>query len=189
MGKNDKNKNVTQNEVTEDVKDEVKEEVTNTPKGKFKFKFTGVDIIIIVVIIATAAGVYNFISTNKVISKTKTIRYSFELLENQEGFTDLIKVGDNITDGVRNYNMGKVVEVSAEPYTILVADRIKSHYTEVALDGYERSVVTVEAKVTDEEDSIKVDGVYTIRGGQGIAVKGNGYSGYGFILSVERGDD
>ena len=72
------------------------------------------DIVIIVVICAVGFVGYKYFNREKVM-ETKTIRYTFEFIDNYEGFSELIHVGDEITDNVKNYYMGKVVEVKSEP--------------------------------------------------------------------------
>ncbi|MGL4790621.1 MAG: hypothetical protein ACRCW1_04345, partial [Anaerotignaceae bacterium] len=61
-------------------------------------------------------------ANREVAQVTVPIRYTFELTDNPEGFTDLVKVGDDITDNVKNYYMGKVVAVEKLDYKYLVDD-------------------------------------------------------------------
>ena len=89
--------------------------------GKKKFKINFFDIVIVIVVIAIGAVVYAM--TNKeVVQETKTIRYTIELVNQNEGFTENINVGDDIYDNIKNYYMGKVVSVEAVPYKKLIPD-------------------------------------------------------------------
>ena len=143
------------------------------------------DIVIIVVICAVGFVGYKYFNREKVM-ETKTIRYTFEFVDNYEGFSELIHVGDEITDNVKNYYMGKVVEVKSEPYKKLVEDKSTGTYKESVMPGKEREIVTVEANVTESNSDIKVNGYYTVKVGLEVSAKGNGYSGKGYILDIER---
>ncbi|MCJ7856764.1 DUF4330 domain-containing protein [Lachnospiraceae bacterium NSJ-143] len=143
------------------------------------------DIVIVIIILAVAFVGYKYLHREK-IGETKTIRYTFELIDNYEGFSELINVGDDITDNVKNYYMGKVVEVKAEPYKKLVNDTVTGSVKESAVPGRERDIITVEAEVTEGGSDLKVNGYYTVKVGLEVAVKGNGYAGRGYILDIER---
>ncbi len=143
------------------------------------------DIVIIVVICVVGFAGYKYFNREKVM-ETKTIRYTFEFVDNYEGFSELINVGDEITDNVKNYYMGKVVEVKAEPYKKLVQDKTTGTYKETVVPGRERELITVEANVTESGSDLKVNGYYTVKVGLEVAAKGNGYAGRGYILNIER---
>ena len=152
---------------------------------KKRFRINWFDIVIIAIIIVGAIFVYKF-THKEVAVETKTIRYTFELIDNQEGFADLIEVGDEITDNIKNYYMGKVVEVKSAPYKKLVQDKETGVFKEAEVDGRETAIVTVEAPVTESAGDYKVNGYFLVKAGLEIAAKGNGYAGRGFILNVER---
>ncbi len=155
--------------------------------GKKRFKINLFDIVIIVIVLAAAVFAYKF-THKEVAVETKTIRYTFELIDNAEGFADLIETGDEITDNIKNYYMGKVVEVKKEPYSKLVQDRESGVFKDSVVAGRETAIVTVEAPVTESAGDYKVNGYFVVKAGLEIAVKGNGYAGRGFILNVERGE-
>ena len=156
-----------------------------------KHKINIFDIVIVVAVIAIAG--YKYLHREK-IAETKTIRYTFEMIDNYEGFSDLIHVGDDITDNVKNYYMGKVVDVKSEPYTKLVNDIETGTVKEAVVPNRERDlvtgreteIVTLEAPVTESGSDFKVNGYYTVKVGLEVAVKGNGYAGRGYILNIER---
>ena len=154
---------------------------------KKKFKINVFDVVIIIIVLIAAIFAYKF-THKEVAVETKTIRYTFELIDNPEGFTDLIEVGDEITDNIKNYYMGKVVEVKKEPFYKLVQDRENGAIKDSIVKGRETAIITVEAPVTESTGDYKVNGYFIVKAGLEIAVKGNGYAGRGFILNVERGD-
>ncbi len=152
---------------------------------KRKRKFNVFDLVIIVVVFAVAIVGYKYLH-KETVAETKTIRYTFELIDNYEGFSELINVGDDITDNVKNYYMGKVVEVKAEPYKRLVNDVQTGAVREAVMPTRERDIITVEANVTESASDLKVNGYYTVKVGLEVAIKGNGYAGRGYILDIER---
>lgn len=66
-----------------------------TERMERKQKFNVFDIVIIVVVIAIAAGTYAFTHKAKA-TETKVLRYSLELNECPEGFSQNIKVGAKV---------------------------------------------------------------------------------------------
>ena len=54
------------------------------------------------------------------------------------------------------------------------------------MPGKEREIITVEANVTESNSDLKVNGYYTVKVGLEVSAKGNGYSGKGYILDIER---
>lgn len=155
---------------------------------KSNFKINFFDIIIVLVVLILGAGFYVYTHKEKALETTK-LRYTFELTDNPTGFTTLINVGDDITDNVKNYYMGKVVSVEAVPCTKITNDYTNSKIVESTVPDRENAIITVEADVTESTSDFKVNGNYVVKAGKEVSVKGNGYAGVGYILTVERQDD
>ena len=117
--------------------------------GKKKFKINFFDIVIVIVVIAIGAVVYAM--TNKeVVQETKTIRYTIELVNQNEGFTENINVGDDIYDNIKNYYMGKVVSVEAVPQKKINSGELKwEELSESTIEGRETAIIVIEANVTE----------------------------------------
>lgn len=154
-------------------------------KNEKKKKFNVFDIIIILVIIAIAGGAYVFTHRTKAM-ETQLLRYSLELNECPEGFSQNIKVGDKLTDNVKNYNMGTITSVEARPSIRLGEDKINGTVIESTLEGKETVILVVEANVVEDGANFKVDGGYVVKAGKDVSVKGNGYAGRGYILTIGR---
>lgn len=150
-----------------------------------KFKINIFDIVIIVILLALAIFVYKY-THKEVAVETKPIRYTFELTDNQIGFTDLIEVGDEITDNVKNYYMGKVVAVEKVPHKELTENVQTGEIMDAEMPGKETAIVTVEANATESASDFKVNGYFVVKAGIEVAAKGPGYAGRGYILSIER---
>ncbi len=143
------------------------------------------DIVIIVVVIAVAAGAYVFTHREKAL-ETKVLRYSLELVECPAGYSQKIQVGDRLTDNVKNYPMGTVTSVEARPSVRLGEDRINGNVVESVIEGKETVILVVEANVVETASDFKVEGNYVVKAGKEVAVKGNGYAGKGYILTIGR---
>ncbi len=152
---------------------------------KKKFKINIVDIIIVVIVIAACAIGYSLTHKESVV-ETKNIRYTVEFIDNPIGFGENIHEGDEITDNIKNYYMGKVVSVESVPYKKLIEDKEEVMWKESEIEGRETEIVTLEAPVTESGSDFKVNGYYTVKAGLEVAAKGPGYAGRGYILTVER---
>lgn len=150
-----------------------------------KRKFNVFDIVIVIVVIAIAGGIYAFTHRTKAM-ETQLLRYSLELNECPEGFSQHIKVGDSITDNVKNYNMGIITSIEARPSIRLGEDKINGNIIESTLEGKETVILVVEANVVEDGADFKVDGGYVVKAGKDVSVKGNGYAGRGYILTIGR---
>lgn len=150
-----------------------------------KWKLNFFDIVIVVVLIALAGGVY-FFARKETKVDTKTISYQLELAECPVGLSEKIAVGTDLTDNVKNYYMGKVLAVSAKPSVRLGEDKVNNNIVESTIEGFEDVIITVEAQVTESPSEFKVPSGYVVRAGKEVALKGNGFAGKGYILSIER---
>lgn len=152
---------------------------------KKKFKINIFDIIIVVLVLAVAGGLYAYTHRDTVI-ETKKLEYVVEINDCAEGFSENIKIGAKITDGLKNYNMGTVTEVSAEPYTVSVANTDEGRFVESEVGGRERVLLTISANVTETDSNYAVDGYYVVKAGKEVFVRGEGFAGEGYIVSVKR---
>ena len=152
---------------------------------KKRFRINIVDIIILAVIAAIAFGVYSFTHKETAI-QTKNIRYTIELTDNPVGFSENIEIGDQITDNIKNYYMGTVVEKETVPYKKLVQDKVNGVWKESEVEGRETVILTLEAPVSESGADFKVNGYYIVKAGLEVAAKGPGYAGRGYVLTVER---
>jgi len=153
---------------------------------RLKINFFDVAIIAIVAVVAIAVLGINYVKQKDHVATGNTIKYVLELNDNPIGFSDLIKAGDSLTDNIKNYNMGKVVSVEGAPNLRFGSDLVNGKIVETEVKSRERVFVTVEAIVTDTGADLLIDGLYDVRVGKEVYLKGNGYAGVGFILSVER---
>ncbi len=152
-----------------------------------KFKINVFDIVVVIVIIAVAAAAYLFMNRGgEVAAQTSKVTYKIEITEKPVGFSELVEVGDTITDNIKNYTMGKVKAVEVQPYTDIVEDYVNGRYAQGETEGLENIIITIEADATESDSSIIVGGNYVVKAGKEVAIKGQGYAGTGHVISIER---
>ena len=154
-------------------------------ENKKKFKINFFDIVIILIVVCVGAGVY-FFTHKSPAATTKKLTYVVELNKTTPGLEDYIRIGDNLTENTKNYNMGKVVDVETVPYSKITPDYENNAYVDSVDPYYGTVLITVEADVTETASSYAVDGQYVVRAGTEAFVKGEGYAGEGYIVKINR---
>lgn len=154
-------------------------------ENKKKFKINFFDIVIILIVVCVGAGVY-FFTHKSPVAATKKLTYVVELNKTTPGLEDYIRIGDDLTENTKNYNMGKVVDVETVPYSKITPDYENNAYVDSVDPYYSTVLITVEADVTETASSYAVDGQYVVRAGTEVFVKGEGYAGEGYIVKINR---
>lgn len=154
-----------------------------------KTKFNWFDALVILLVVAAIFMLSQIFKREEVVA-TNTIQYTFELLDNEEGFVDRIQIGDMLTDNIDNKFMGTVIAVEKQPYAIITYDKTEGEYAanEVPIEGRETAIVTVESPAIDDGKDLKLSSGFLVRAGLSVAPRGTDYAGRGYILSVNRDD-
>lgn len=158
----------------------------NNKKASNKINFFDLIILAVVIIAIIVISVMYYSKEKKVVNNATKMTYVLELVSNPLGFSELIKVGDNLSDSVKNFPMGKVINVEKTPQKTIVNDLVNNIILENEIPDKERVVLTVEADVVDNGTDLLIENSYDIRVGKDIYVKGNGYAGVGYILEIKR---
>ncbi|MFI3173593.1 MAG: DUF4330 domain-containing protein [Bacillota bacterium] len=148
---------------------------------------------IAVVLLIIAVGVVGMMILNRsetdVAAQGRTVRYQVELIDNFEGFTEFVEVGDELTENIYNKYLGKVVAVEAMPYLLKSENSDGENVLQSPVAGAETTLLTIEAPVTETEKDITINGGFVLKTGVSITVKGDGgYAGRGYVLTIERED-
>ena len=115
-----------------------------------------------------------------------TVRYTVRFQRWAPGTSEMIQIGDQIADNVKNYQIGEVVTVQAVPSKLQVLDQEGRRYVQAELEGFEDVLVTIEAPCTVTDSAITVGGGYSVRVGGTVYLKGEGYMGSGQIVALEQ---
>ena len=115
---------------------------------KFRLRLNLFDAIVLVVVLAAGAAVAWFglrSGGGETSSTSQTVQYTIMFQSMTEGSSELIQPGDPLVDTVKNYQMGSVVSVRAEPAVVQVLNQETQTYVDAVLEGFEAVYVTVES--------------------------------------------
>ena len=157
---------------------------------KRKINFFDVVIIALVAVLCVAVLVIRSKSaaSSTTAAQMQTLQYTIELNAVPDQMSDAIAIGDSLTEGVKNYNLGNVVDVQVEAATDQTPIASEGRYVEKEIPEMEKIFLTVESQVTESDSSFAIDGAYGVRAGNTVSVKGPGYAWEGMIVSVNRGE-
>lgn len=162
--------------------------------GKFRLRLNLFDAIVLIAALAVAAFLlWNAFkpaasapASGETITASSTIRYTIRFQRLMEGTGSLIQPGDALVDTIKNYKLGNVVAVEVVPAEYQILNQESREYVLTTISGYEDALVTVESPCTNSNDTLLLDGGYTLRVGATAYVRGEGYMGSGPIISIER---
>lgn len=165
----------------------VYEEMESEPRVK---KINLLDAVIILVVIIACLFGYKFISnkqTETFSGNSNKVEYVIRTMESMPEAFKMIEEGTTIYDSLKNYQIGTVTKkelVPTEKYEINLSDGTYEK-TELPMEETVDMVLTIEAnaKITDQNILI---GDYIIKVGKEVFVKGRGYAGKGYIVSITR---
>ena len=163
------------------------EEMASEPKMK---KINLLDtVIILLVIIACVLG-YRYVNkkqTTLAPSNTTKVVYQVRTNESLPDTYQMIEEGTTIYDSLKNNPIGTIVkkEMLASERNDVDLSTGKFENTALPQERYVDILLTIEADVLQTEKDITV-GDYTLKVGKEAFVKGKGYAGIGYIVSIER---
>ena len=160
---------------------------------KFRLRLNLFDAIVLIVVLLLG-GAFAWLSLRSAQSEgaasaAQTVRYTVLFQRMAQGNSQLIEAGDQLEDTIKNYKLGTVVSVEAQPAVIQVLNQESRRYVNTVVEGYEDVYVTLESTCTDNGEKLTLDGGYDFRVGQITYVRGPGYMGSGPIVAIERGTE
>jgi len=163
----------------------------NAPNRRIKIKLNIFDIVIICLALAAVAAFYFIFSGSSaanVTAQQSTVRYTVQLDNAPDGTGELIDIGDQLKDNVKNFAIGTVTGVEFSEATMLVENYESGGYIDAPVPGYERILISIEAPAAETDRNITVGGGFVVRNGTAVSISGPGYAGAGYIVSIERGE-
>lgn len=85
--------------------------------------------------------------------------------------------------------MGEVVDVEYLPYKDFSYDNVNHRKVYTEVPGKISAYITMKSAYVDEGNVIKTAGGLEVAVGVQVSVIGPGYSGAGYIVAIDRGDD
>ena len=160
---------------------------------KFRFKLNLFDSIVLVVgLIAVAVLGYFTLkpaATPETSSNVQTVRYTICFEGAIKGTGEQVKPGHALVDSIKNYAIGTVESVETRVARVKTFDAEKQEFVYVEVEDQEDVYITITAPATIGDNAVILDGAYNLRTNAIIYVRGQGYVGYGPVVSIERGDN
>lgn len=161
-------------------------------KKNFRFKLNLFDGIVLVIGLCLVA-VLGWMTLKPAAADTaspttQTIRYTVCLSEALEGTGEYVRPGSTLFDSIKNYNLGTIESVEVRPARIVTLDEENKQVVYSEVDGYEDVYITVVAPCTLGSNAVVLDGGYSLRVNAVAYLRGEGFVGYGPVISIERGE-
>lgn len=165
----------------------VYEKMESEPKIK---KINLLDAIIIFIVLIACVFGYRFISKRQTIiapGNTTKVVYQVRTNESLPEVFNMIVEGTEIYDSVKNYKIGvvKKKEIISSERSEMNLNEGKFESSKLSQDDVIDILLTIEAEASITEQNISI-GDYVIKVGQEAMVRGKGYAGVGYIVSIER---
>jgi len=163
------------------------EEMASEPKIK---KINVLDAVIILVVLIACIFGYRYINKQqKVIAPKNTTKVIYQVRTNESfpNTFEMIEEGTIIYDSIKNSPIGTVIKKEIVPSERSEMNLNDGKYvlTELPEKEYIDILITIEADANYTEQNISV-GDYIVKVGKEAFVKGKGYAGAGYIVSIER---
>lgn len=161
----------------------------NNGKQRIKLRLNIFDIVIIGVAIVALILVIIWKMPKNTLAPSggKTINYTIEITMLKDA-SEHIGEGDAIIEAKKNYELGNVVSVEVKPDVRIALDYEQGKATSSVNPLSEKALIEISATVSETEKSVRTQSEFELLVGKQIDVKGPGYAGSGYIVSIERGD-
>lgn len=161
--------------------------------SKFRLKLSIFDVVVLVLVIAVAAILlWKVLKPAKPVvdepaaSTSTMVHYTMKYVRWENGHTDMIRVGSNVYDNVKNSFIGTITSVEVVPYKVLLLDHESREYVLATTDQIQEVIVEVECPGSYNADSVVLEEGYTILVGATAYVRGEGYMTTATIMGISR---
>ncbi len=161
-------------------------------KSNSKPRFNCIDFIIILIVAAVVAvGIYMIMpkggsSSDGAAVGNRNVKATIEIefMKKDEFLTELPKVGDNVTIGVKEKMPAVVTKVESRPAEEISYDLSVGTASWQTIPNKYDIYVTMEADAVETESQININGS-PIRIGDNDAVRSKGWAGHGFVTKLD----
>ena len=160
---------------------------------KFRFKLNLFDGIVLVIGLVAVAVLGYFMlkpaAPTEATPGVQTIRYTVRVEGAIAGTGAQIKPGHVLADSIKNYNIGTVESVETTVSRIKTFNESEQRFVYAEQQGMEDIYITVTTPATIGENAVILDGAYSLRTNAMMYIRGEGFVGYGPVVSIERGEN
>ena len=146
-------------------------------------------IVLVLAVVVAGLLVWNHMKPETPAEETQstTLEYVVRFQRWPEGNSELIQVGDELMDNVKNFSLGKIKSFEVVPALGEVFNEAGKCFEQAQVPGSEDILVTVESdSVTLTDGKLMVDGGVQLRVGMPLYIRGRGYMASGPVLSIQR---
>ncbi len=151
-----------------------------------KFRVSLFDIIVIILVILLALGLVYYKNHHRSTGTFITQVYQIELNNMDENMEGKFQPGDKIVDKIKKQELGEVVSAEYVPYTQSVENLEEQTYVESEVPGKISAIVTIQAECHDDGTKISTVSGFDLAVGSAMSIVGPGYSGSGYLISMDR---
>ena len=160
---------------------------------KFRFKLNLFDGIVLVIGLVAVAVLGYFMlkpaAPTEATPGVQTIRYTVRVEGAIAGTGAQIKPGHVLADSIKNYHIGTVESVETTVSRIKTFNEDEQRFVYAEQQGMEDIYITVTTPATIGENAVILDGAYSLRTNAMMYIRGEGFVGYGPVVSIERGEN
>ena len=146
-------------------------------------KINLLDVLIVIVIIVAGIFVWRSFSGGTAGGESLGLTYTIELNNLEKNTADAIKKDDKVVISDKEKDTATVVAVSVEPEQDITFNKQRGEFTMVQNPVKYKATVVLQAK-GHQTDSDFMIGSTNVKAGIEMPVKGKGYAGKGFVMSV-----
>lgn len=160
-------------------------------KEQMKFRLNVFDAVILLIALSMGGFfLWKTLSSSEtaVVAKNQELYYQVIIKEASAGTGDIIGIGSELVDAVKNYKLGTVTGVEVFPAEKQILNHETHAYQTAYLEGFEDIVVDMVVSVNNTESALLADGGFAIRVGELCYMRGAGYMAAGYIYSIQRID-
>lgn len=159
----------------------------------FRFKLNLFDGIVLVIGLVAVAVLGYFMlkpaAPTEATPGVQTIRYTVRVEGAIAGTGAQIKPGHVLADSIKNYNIGTVESVETTVSRIKTFNESEQRFVYAEQQGMEDIYITVTTPAAIGENAVILDGAYSLRMNAIVYIRGEGFVGYGPVVSIERGEN
>ena len=148
-----------------------------------KRKFNIIDALVVLVVLGVVAGGVWFFSGTRDVQTTYA-RYIVELRQARPGYANLISIGGEIRDSVRNYLLGTVTAVHYQPAVQVNFNHQTGTFEEIIVPDRYDIHITIEGPASITQSEIRING-QPIRVGMDKFLRMHTFAGIGIVIGID----
>jgi len=145
-------------------------------------KFNIIDVLIILGVIAGIAGAVWFF-TNATDTEDGYVEFVVELRQAMPHFMEQIDVGGEIRDSIRNYLLGRVVDMRYQPAVTMTFDNETGTFSNTIVPDRYDVYITIRGRGSWNDSQILTEG-QPVRVGMDKFLRGRGFAAIGVVVEV-----